>query len=231
MRYRAALIAAAITGLMLAVALAAPRPQQDCATPCTYLPVVIVPLPSPTATATPEPTPIPPALSTLVIQPEDMPAGYTVDASQEVTNAESAANYLDPAAALAAFQQQGRETSWYIRYLSNSVFADVLGVSDQAIRYFTPEGADAGMDYAIADELAQFPGYGIPIIYPPIEADRSAAYVRTFTDDNGVKFRKYYFAIRKGRYVAIVQVVGLASALDRHSKAAAYAYLAAARLP
>lgn len=54
----AATIALVATGLILAAALAAPRPQQDCsAVPCTYLPLIYGPPPSPTPTATATLTP------------------------------------------------------------------------------------------------------------------------------------------------------------------------------
>lgn len=196
------------------------------ATPApNYLALIVRPPPTPTA------TPIPPSLATLVIQLVDMPSGFTVDEFREVTNAEAAQSYLDPAAALAAFAAQGRESAWFVRYLSDDyIFTDASGVSDQAVRYLTPEGADAGLDYAVADEVAEFPDYGTILIFPPIEADRTVAKLRTYTSD-GITYRKYFFALRKGRYVAIVQVVGLSSALNVHSKAAVYARKAAARLP
>jgi hypothetical protein len=223
-RAAAATIALITTGLILAGALAAPRPQQACtAGSCSYLPVVQVPQPSPT----PSPTPPLPSLATLVLQPDDL-TSFTRDTSREITNTEDAQTYLDPAAALITFQQQGRETSWFVRYRSNAPWATAaVYISDQVIRYLTPEGADAGMTYAVADERASFSGYKTVTV--PQLGDRAEGYVRTYVDQ-GRSWRTYYVAIRKGRSVALVQLVGEPSALD-YDGAMVYVQKAADRLP
>lgn len=148
--------------------------------------------------------PTPPPIETTVLDTWDMP-GFTLDQSHEITNTVSAQSYLDPPAALLAFAQQGRETSWYVRYLSRT---RPLGVSDQAIRYFGPEGADAGVDYAVADERAAFPHYG-DLVSVPI-GDRAVGCLALSTS-NGTMYAKYFYAIRKGRMVALVQVVAPAN--------------------
>jgi hypothetical protein len=141
----------------------------------------------------------PPPLPALVLPPSDM-HGFALDETREITNTESAATYRDPAAALAAFQEQGRESSWYVRYHSRTRPIDV---SEQVIRYREPAGADAGLDYAVAEERARY-AYG-ELVAEPL-GDRAVGMATSITSD-GVTYIKEYFAIRKGRTIAIVQIL------------------------
>lgn len=198
-----------------------------------YIPIVGNP---PTATATPSPTatptntplptvtPIPPPLSEIVIQPFQVSSSYTIDEFREVKNDEAAKSYLDPKAALKAFQAQARESSWYARYLSS--FLNPLGIGSQGIRYLTTAGADAGFDYSVLDERTEFPDY---IEFSLSAGERSSALRRGFIE-NGKAYYLYLFHIRKGRYVAIVRVAGYQADLT-YSIAVSYARKAEARLP
>lgn len=179
---------------------------------------------TPVPTNTPTSTPVPPPLSSIVIQPSDVSSSYTIDEFREVGNDESAGNYLNPTEARQRFVEQGRESSWFVRYIS--AFSVPLGISDQGIRYLTVAGADAGLDYAIADIEAKHPDYQQ---YPAfiVFGDRSVA-IRWGFIQNGHAYYQNYYAIRKGRYVALVQVLYYqGDSPDVHS----YARKATNRLP
>lgn len=170
----------------------------------------------------------PPPLSALIIQQRDMPSGYTIDDLREIPNDEAAQSYPDPAAALAAFQEQGRESSYFVAYSSDDYyFTNAIGVADQVVRYATPEGADAGLDYVIANVRRKNPEYGIIFALPL--GDRLVALRRTFTE-NSLNLVHYYYGIRKGRSITLVQAIGLSGALSA-GEAYDYAEKAAARLP
>lgn len=162
----------------------------------------------------------PPPLAALVLQGDDL-AGFALRASYELTNTAAAANYLDPAAALAAFAAQHRESSWFVRYYQ--AHDDVL-VVDQTIRYWAPDGADAGMDYALADERTRR-------TYDDLRdaglGDRSLFCTRTFELDS-IAYTERLYAIRKGRHVAFVFVSWQTGDTVQHL---AIAERAAARLP
>jgi hypothetical protein len=187
--------------LLLALALGTPTRAQsyECTTftPCFYyLPIIGT-----------EPAP----MSARTLQQADFLPGYAVDENREIANAEAAESYVDPAAALAAFAAQGRETSWYVRY-SSSLYptSHAIGISDQVVRYTTAAGADAGMEYLLADMLAQHPDYHTSVYGS--YGDRTIAKVRSFTD-GGIDYVKYHVLIRKERYLAIVQIIGRKGAL------------------
>lgn len=215
-------ILVSIAALLIAagVALAAP----DCTTVrCVYLPVVTNPPPTPT----PIPTPIPPSISTLVIQLSEMRSGYTRDTFQEVTNADAAKNYKDPAAAAAAFAQQGRETSWYVKYFSTDyLFSDAIAVANQAYRYLTIEGASQGFQYSLGKTLQDHPDYrpfNVNAPCCPIIGLR-----RTFTA-SGTSYDQFYIIVQAGRYVTDVQVIGLTGSISV-DRALYYANLALVHL-
>jgi hypothetical protein len=173
----------------------------DCSvSTCVYLPIVLAP-------PTPIPTPIPAPIQTLTIQLSEMRSGYTLDASQAISNADAAKSYTDPAAALAAFQQQGRETSWFVRYLSTDyLFSDAAGVSNQVYRYQTPDGASAGMAYSVTRATQDHPDYRLFNVSAP--CCPIVGLRRTFTIGKS-SYDMFYVVMRTGRYVADVQVIGL----------------------
>lgn len=182
---------AALLIALLCAGLGTTRAQREACnflSPCqTYLPIIQT-----------EPPP-PPPLSTLVLQPTDM-TGYALTESREITNTAAAAGYQDPVAAAAAFEAQGRESSWYAQYVSRT---RPIGVASQVIRYRTSDGADAGMDYAVADERLRYT-YG-DLVDEPL-GDRAVACLALFVRD-GVTYKKLYYAIRKGRHVALIQII------------------------
>jgi hypothetical protein len=225
-RRAAALLATMVIAFVIAIASLARAQEPECQIEVTlvcstYIPIVM------TTDPTPVPTAIPPTLDILVIQQRDMPSRFRVDKFHGVTNEEAAAGYADPAAALLAFQQQGRESSWYVLFTSDISFSNASGVSDQVIRFATVEGADLGLDYAVQHEFSTSPGYYGP--FPLGLGERSGYYIRTITEGE-TSWDEFFFVIRDGRYVALVQVVGISSALDT-SEAKVYAQKAFARLP
>lgn len=219
MQRRAATVVGIITiAFVVVIGLAQAQPpgcrQSDFGLLCdTYLANITV--------APPTPTP-PPDLSTLVLQPSDVPSGFQVSRSEEVTNEEAAESYGDPVAALVAFQQQGRQSSWFVGYRGTATL-----VSDQVIRYLTIEGANAGFDYSVANELQQWPDYGGPL--SESYGDRAVLYIREFMQGD-IELVKFLFVIRQGSYVALVQITGTSDFMDTDT-ARAYAFLATARLP
>lgn len=184
MRHRVG-AAALIVVLLASLSTARAQPSEDCLLfGCVlYVPAIQV---------------APPPLSALVLQPDDVPS-FALRASYELTNTTAAEKYLDPAAALAAFAAQHRESSWYVRYYQ--VHDDIL-VFGQTIRYWAADGADAGMEYALADERAQRS-------YDDLRnaglGDRSVFCTRTFVLD-GIAYTERLYAVRKGRHVAFVFV-------------------------
>lgn len=204
----------AVAGIAIAFVLVVLGPARAQPVDCNALDPCAIYLPTILTTA---PPPSPP--STAVLQPDDM-IGFTVDAWHELTNAAASENYRDPPAARAAFEAQGRETSWYARYVSSS---GSLIVSSQAIRYATPEGADAGMDYALADELTWY-AYDTPRL---IGLGDRALFCTAVVEDGGLTYMTRYYTIRKGRHVAIVRFTWDSGPLDGWS----IAQLAVDRLP
>ena len=177
----------------------------------------------PTPTPSPIPTPIPPPLETLTIQLSEMKSGYTLDASQVVTNAQAAQTYKDPKAALKAFQQQGRETSYYVRYLSTDyLFSDAVGVADQVYRYTSAAGAVQGQAYSLAETRRDKPDFRPFNVSTP--CCPTVGLRRTFTD-NGSTFDQFLISIQVGRYVIDVQSIGLSGSLSV-SRAIYYSQLA-----
>lgn len=207
--------ALALVGLLTVGRAQGERSQQGEVFPIAYLPLITRIDP-------------PPPLGALIIQQRDMPSGYTIDDLREIPNEEAAQRYSDPAAALAAFEAQGRESSYFVAYSSDDYyFTNAIGVSDQVVRFATPEGADVGMDYVIANVRQRNPEYGIIFALPL--GDRMVALRRTFTENN-LNLVHYYYGIRKGRSITLVQAIGLSSALSG-GEAYDYAEKAAARLP
>lgn len=231
MRVRFAVVALVCIALLLVGRALAQQP--DCSVQqCLYLPVVehnIVPTDTPTATAIPTETPVPvPDISGTTLQLVDVPPGFAVEEARVIENAEAAEGYPDPDAALVAFQQQGRETSFFVSFFSNDyLFSGPVGIADQAVRFMTPEGANAGQDYILAEVVRERPDY--QGVFIGDLGDRTVAMRRIYTDQ-GRTWVQYYFSIRKGRYITSVQVLGLASALQA-SEADDYAVKALARLP
>lgn len=217
------LIACSIVALGLSV-WAAPSRQVSCEfVDCTYSYFPIVGVPSPTPLP-PTATPVPPPLASIVIQPSQVSSSYTIDAFREFTNAEAAKNYADPDAAQAAFEAQGRESSWIADYASSSL--NPFRIDSQGIRYLTPEGADAGLDYAVVEVQAEHPAYES---YAFSGGDRAVAF-RWGLIDHGKAYYWYYFIVRKGRYVAVAQTFGYQADLT-FAGAASYARKAESRLP
>jgi hypothetical protein len=177
----------------------------------------------PTPTPTPIPTPTPPDISTLVIQLGQMKSGYVRDDWRAVTNADAAQTYANPKAAEAAFTAQGRETSWYARYTSTDyLFSDALGVSSQVYRYLTIDGATAGREYILAEEIRDNPNFrpfGVSAPCCPVIGVRQTIKSGNLTADN------YYIIMQNGRYVAHVEVIGLSGSVSV-SRAISYANLA-----
>lgn len=190
-------------------------PPSDAGT--TYLPMAFAPPP------TPVPTPVPPPINTLTIQLSEMKSGYVQDTSKEVTNAEAAKTYHDPTAALASFQAQGRETSWYVLYTSTDyLFSDAVGVSNQVYRYLTTTGATDGFDYTIDEALLDHPDFrpfNISAPCCPVVGLR-----RTFTSNNRT-YDHFLIIIQVGRYVTEVEVIGLVGVVSV-DRAIQYAQLA-----
>ena len=229
---RAAAALIAVIALLVAIGLVRAQPpgcqQGEFALSCTtYAPVVIVPPPTRTSSPTPAPptpTPVPPPLSAIVLQPADVSSDYLIDEFREFKNDEAAKGYANPKAALVAFAQQGRESSWIARYFS--AFDNPLGISDQGIRYLTEAGADAGLEYVIADVRADHPD-AAPFSFSV--GDRTVALSWGFIS-NGHAYNEYYYAIRKGRYITLVWVIGYQADLTV-SIANVFARKSEARLP
>lgn len=225
MRVRFAAVAIVCALLLLVVPALAQGP--DCTVQvCVSLPIIehnVVPTEVPTPTTIPDPP-----MSGLVILITDIPSGFAIDEARAIENDEAAEGYPDPAAALAAFQAQGRETSWFVRFSSRDyLFSGPTNIADQAIRFITPEGAAAGQDYVLAEVVRERPDYQFIFIAPL--GERTVAMRRTFVDQ-GYTWVQYFFSIRQGRYVTDAQVLGLASALQA-SEADDYAVKAFNRLP
>lgn len=184
----------------ISIALAAP----DCATSyCVYVPAVQYDPPP-----TPVPTPIPPPLSGLALQPSEIGSDYFRDTNTEVTNDTAAANYPNPVEALKAFESQGRETAWFVRYVSTDNSLSTLVVGDETYRYLTTTGATQGQAYVIAKMRKDNPTFQpftltIPG-YPSINLRR------TFKDSNGTELVILYVSVQVGRYVTDIQVGQLA---------------------
>lgn len=176
----------------------------------------------PTPTPSPIPTPIPPDISALVIQLHEMRSGYVQDEFEVVTNADAAKTYADPKAATAAFVAQGRETSWYTSYSSTDyLFSDAIGVADQVYRYLTPEGAEAGQAYSLAEAQRDKPDFKPFNVSTP--CCPTFGLRRTFKL-NGLNADQYLISVRIGRYVAEIQSIGLLGSITV-SRAIYYAQL------
>lgn len=206
-RYR---VVVAIMALVFAtVASAAPSTQ-------IYLPIIQY-----------NPPPIPLPLDALVLQPADLRDIYSLDQSIEIANADAAKLYPNAKAAAKAFQAQGRESSWYVDYLADSIqFFDALGVSDQVFRYTTVAGAGAGQAYIAADTKRAHPDYH-PIAFA-FPCCTTVALYREFVDA-GENYEEYYFSVQVGRYVTDVQLVAFDGSLVE-SNAIPYIESAVARL-
>lgn len=185
----------------------------------TYLPMAFYTPPTPL----PTPTPIPPALQTLTIQLREMKSGYVRETFREVLNSEAAKSYKDPKATLAAFQAQGRETSWLAAYTSTDyLFSDAIGVSSQVYRFLTPVGAVQGHAYIVAEirrDDPDFAPFNVSAPCCPVVALR-----RTFKRGS-LTYDEFDISTQYGRYVTDVQVIGLAGSVSA-SRAVAYANLA-----
>lgn len=201
-----------------------------------YLALVFRPPPSPTPTHTPTPTPQPtPTLgplpiNVLALQLDDLLPGYTQDKNEELSNEAAAQNYDDPAAALAAFVAQGRETSWYVEYSSTDyTYSNALVIADQVFRYATIAGAEAGQYFVDHNEVQRLPGFANVSLPPPPLGDAQTA-LKRITVFEGRTFVHYYISVRTGRYVTNVSVIGLATVLTAN-QAKGYADTAFGRLP
>lgn len=185
----------------------------------TYLPMVFYVPPTPT----PEPTPVPPALQTLTIQLREMKSGYVRDIFREVPNSEAAKTYPNAKAALAAFAQQGRETSWQARYTSTDyLFSDAAGVSNQVYRFLTPAGAVQGHAFIVAEIRRDDPGFAPFNVTVP--CCTVVALRRSFVS-KGVTLEEFDISIQYGRYVTDVDIIAVRGSVTV-SRAIAYAQLA-----
>lgn len=173
----------------------------------SYLALVFQDLPP-----TPVPTPVPLPIESLVIQLSEMRSGYTRERWELITNADAAKNYKDPKAAAAAFVKQGRETSWLAVYSSTDYpFSDAIAVGSQVYRYLTIDGASAGREYTTAEEIRDNPDFrpfNVSAPCCPIVGLR-----RTFKS-NDLTIDDFYIIVQNGRYVASIEVLGLAGYLD-----------------
>lgn len=207
MRYR--IVVAIMALIFVTVASAAPSTV-------VYLPIIQY---------NPPPTPLP--LDALVLQPSDLRSVYTLDQSMELANADAAKLYPNAKAAAKAFQAQGRESSWYVDYLADTIqFFDALGVSDQVFRYATVAGAGAGQAYVVADTKRAHPDYH-PIAFA-FPCCTTVALYREFVDA-GENYEQYYFSVQVGRYVTDVQLVSFDGSLTQED-AITYIQSAVARL-
>jgi hypothetical protein len=214
-RFMPALAALLTTAVIAGLAYAQSTPCVSAS--CGYMPLVQF-------EPTPTPVPPPPPLNTLTIQLADMKPGYSLDESMEITNSSAAAGYPNPNAALKAFQSQGRETSWYVRYVSTDyLFSDAIGVADQVFRYTTADGAISGQNYVLLEVLSEHPEY-----QEFNTGSNAIGFRRTFSD-SGYNFVQFYISVQVGRYVTDVQVIGLNGSVTA-SRALQYAQIAVDRL-
>lgn len=155
----------------------------------------------------------PPPIATLVIQFSEMPPLYRILESREITNAEAATGYHDPAAAASAFIAQGRQTSWYAFYNSTLVDpGDEFDLSSQVYRYQTPTGASQGLAYSVDEHQLDHPEYQSVTVTIPCCPNTIALY-RTLTEGGTTLFEQYLIISQVGRYVTATQMTALLGTL------------------
>jgi hypothetical protein len=155
----------------------------------------------------------PPPIEILVIQFSEMPPLYRILESREVTNAEAATGYHDPAAAASAFIAQGRETSWYAFYNSTLVDpGDAFDLSSQVYRYQTPTGAAQGLAYTGDEQQFDHPEFQPVTVTIPC-CPNTIALHRTISIPDGATFECYLMISQVGRYVTATQMTALLGTL------------------
>jgi hypothetical protein len=181
----------------------------------------------------PSPTPRPPQPrvdpKTLVVRPVDFPGrGYAFVSEGVLTSAAAAAAFADPAAALAAFAAQGRESAYQY---AGSGYA---GYTNAVTRYTTSAGATAGLDMV-------FDAAPVP---PQAGCSDWEAYVLEGPHGDQVRAKQHIcvsgrlgfastfviVAVRQGTYVSTVEFV-TAGAIPDSVLVNEFATAAAAKLP
>jgi hypothetical protein len=196
MRVKIAVVTIFVLSIIGGLSVQAQFPPPPTFFPRAYIPVVKQPLPPP---ADPE---------LLVLRPEDLGRiglGLDDDTQQRVSNEEAALASSDPTGARQAFASQGRLTAYFIRYITDSFFEKVIGISNQVIIYETAEGASAALDYHVAKEEAD--GFLISSEMRLQPADRTTTLVRSEKQDR-FTYVTVKYVIQRGIYVSIVQIIG-----------------------
>lgn len=128
---------------------------------------------------------------------------YKLRRDETITNEGAAQTFRDPAAALVAFTQQGRETAYWREWQSSEANSEAGIVSVQVNRYLTPEGAKAGAEYLSTEMDAQGYGYGLAPFDLRSKVDTIVERAKRYTE-NKRDARQFVMIVQKGRFVAVI---------------------------
>jgi hypothetical protein len=158
-----------------------------------------------------------PLLATLVLRDADLSAdrrGYTVVHEGALTNDAAAAAFADPAAALAQFAVQGRLGGYEL--VAERFPGYPYRYYSRVTRYANVEGAAAGLDMAIDAAAPPEPGGVCGPWNPYVSVERyggeqARAKDRVCTSGR-VGHTDVFVAVRRGVYVATVEIPGVSRA-------------------